>query len=628
MMLRKYFVLTVVIVLSLKLNSQVVKKSYTTNYNKINLSKTVDKWKVNVQSLEMINPGGNSYSEFLLNQKKRLTDLHPRKRLTSSNKKNLFNDSIIIESSFEGNPYDGKVPNDNTIAISNNGILIEAINASFIIYDTENNELLYSQTLHAMLLEDFWELRFLSKYDPKVIYDPSEDRFILVFLAGKTPSTSNVCVAFTASNDPTGDWNIYVLNGDALDTGHWTDYPAISITEDNLFITGNLLLNGVSWQEGFYQSVIWQIDKYDGYYGNDSLNFSLWSEFKDDSIYVRNIHPVRGARELQSNKQFFLSNKNFSLESDTLYLIKIEDNPFSSATSSSLKRLSLPEHYFLSPNGQQYNGQELATNDSRVLGGIIDENWIQYVHHSMDTSTGTSGIYHGIIYNYEDENPQIQGEIISDTVNDFGYPNIASTGININETECIIGFNYTSVDDTNGVACVYYKDELYSDYKILHKGESAINILSGDIERWGDYSGIQRKYDEPCRVWISGMFGKSTQNGSWISGVAVSDTCKIGEPNPPFTDLEMMDNNKNNLSLYPNPSEEITSIDFALNKSSKIKIEVYSINGTKITTLYDDLVKKGPNRLTFDISELNSGIYIVKFENGKNSLFTKKLIKQ
>ena len=62
---------------------------------------------------------------------------------------------------------------------------------------------------------------------------------------------------FSSTNDPLDDWNIYMLVGDALDTNHWTDYPTISITDDDLFITGNLLLHNVSWQEGFYQSLIW-----------------------------------------------------------------------------------------------------------------------------------------------------------------------------------------------------------------------------------------------------------------------------------------------------------------------------------------------------------------------------------
>ena len=208
-----------------------------------------------------------------------------------------------------------------------------------------------------------------------------------------------MCVAFSTTNNPLDDWNVYMLKGDAVDSGHWTDYPAISLTKDDLFITGNLLLDGVSWQLGFKESIIWQIDKLSGYNGADSLEFNLWSDIKDDSINIRNIHPIRGARELQDKKQYFLSNKNFSLESDTLYLLSIENSQISGDPSFEMKRINLNDHYFLSPNGQQYNGKELATNDSRVLGGIIDKDWIQFVNHSMDTSSGTAGIYHGIIYN-------------------------------------------------------------------------------------------------------------------------------------------------------------------------------------------------------------------------------------
>ena len=465
----KFIILILITFVHIIVGSQVVTKSFTSQFKKVNLLNTTDQWMVNVQSMEMAAPGGKSYSSFLLSQKEKVSKKYPRKRNPVQSNRSYLDSSIFIENGFEGNLYNNRVPNDNTIAISNDGIAIEAINSSYIIYDTQNDSLLKTGTLHSILVSAFWNLRFLSKYDPKVIYDPIEDRFILVFLAGKTPGSSNVCVAFTDSSDPTGNWNVYVLIGDALNSGHWTDYPAISITEDDLFVTGNLLLNGVSWQLGFYQSIVWQIDKNSGYNGTDSLTFNLWSEFKDDSIYLRNIHPLRGARELQDEKQYFLSNKNFSLESDTMYLIKIENNTLSTNVSSSLQRLTLPDHYFFAPNGQQYNSQELATNDSRVLGGIIDDDWIQFVSHSMDTTTGTCGIYHGMIYDYDSVHPYVMGTILSDSVIDYGYPNIASTAINPNETECIIGFNYSSVNDTNGVACIYMKNSEYSSLINLKK---------------------------------------------------------------------------------------------------------------------------------------------------------------
>jgi len=586
----------------------------------VNLKENIDYWKASVQSMQMTNPGGNSYNDFLITQKQIQTLKYPRKKSLKYLSKSLNIPSFNIENGFEGNLYNNKVPNDNTLAISNEGIILAGINSSYIIYDTNNDSLLLSSTLNSMTL-DFMNLRFVKKYDPKFIYDHKEDRFIVVFLVGNKPLNSHVCVAFSSTNNPMDDWNVYMLEGDALSTGHWTDYPAVAITEDDLFITGNLLLDGVSWQLGFNQSIIWQIDKENGYSGLDSLSFNLWSDIKDDSINIRNIHPIRGARELQDKNQYLLSNKNFSLESDSLYLIKIENSQKSLNSELSIQRITLNDHYFLSPNGKQYNGKELATNDSRVLGGIIDKDWIQFVQHSMDTNYGTAGIYHGIIYNY-DTNPYVESRIISDSIIDFGYPNIASTGINPNEKECVIGFNYTSISDTNGVSCIYMNNnEIYSNFTKLHRGNRAIDRLNGNIDRWGDYSGIQRKYDDPCRTWISGMFGKIGSNGSWISSISTSDTCR--EPLPHL----FLEPAYNQGILFPNPSKEFVNYDFNLEENLDLKISIFSIEGKLVTVLYNDLVNGGPNRLSFDITKLRVGSYLLIIENNDNRLFTKKLIK-
>lgn len=591
-------------------------------HSKINLNDYEDNWMINLQSTEMPKPGGEGYRSFLEDQKLKSSSLYPRKKgKVIKSKSNSDKPEITIENGFEGNLYNNRIPNDNTLCISNDGILVAGINSMFIFYDTKNDSLIRRGTLNTFAAS-FMSLLSVSKYDPKFIYDPIEDKFIVTFLIGTSPVTSHVFVAFSTTNDPMDDWNAYILKGDALNTGHWTDYPAISITENELFITGNLLLSGVSWQLGFNQSLIWQIDKQSGYNGLDSLNYAIWSDIKDDSIMVRNIHPVKGARNLQPKEQYFLSNKNFSIESDTIYLMKISNTLASDSAEFSIQRFSLPDHYFLSPNGRQSIPKELATNDSRVLGAIIDENWIQYVHHSMDTTYGNSGIYHGFIENYNNE-PTIRGRILSDSIKDFGYPNIASTGINLNEKEGVIGFNYTSPVDTNGTACFYMNNnEIYSEFTHLKRGEAPINKAnSATIDRWGDYFGIQRKYDEPCRTWMSGMYGKINKNGSWVSSVSVSDTCRQPIPSlnlsPEFVDG----------ILFPNPVIEWFNYDFSLENEGTVTIKLFDIQGKLIRILYEDYVHEGGNRISFNIGHLTSGTYILSVEKDELRLFSKKIFK-
>jgi cytochrome c-type biogenesis protein CcmH/NrfF len=48
------------------------------------------------------------------------------------------------------------------------------------------------------------------------------------------------------------------------------------------------------------------------------------------------------------------------------------------------------------------------------------------------------------------------------------------------------------------------RKEIYQIRSLLKSGESAVDILQDSVERWGDYTGIQRKFNEPNTAWISG----------------------------------------------------------------------------------------------------------------------------
>ncbi len=613
----------------------------STDHSTIKLSENKDLWSVSIQNMEMPDPNGNSEKAQLLKLKQELSKKYPRKTIQNySTKSSDPIPTVQIENGFEGNIYNNRVPNDNTLAISNDGILATGINSRYMFYDTKNDSLIDEGTLHSFA-SGFSQFNTVSKYDPKFIYDPNEDRFIVTFLIGTAYQNSNICVAFSSSNNPLDPWNVYLLSGNPLGTDHWTDYPAISLTEEELFITGNLLENGVSWQIGFQQSLIWQIDKFDGYNGENELDMQIWSDIIDDTIPLRNIHPAMGARGLGGPNQYLLSNKNFSAESDTLYMIEITNTLNSGQSSLNLTRFSLSDHYFMSPNGQQTIAKELATNDSRILGAIIDDDWIQYVHHSMDTTYGTAGIYHGTIYNYSsipvindttqvyngslinyNTSIDINGVIISDSIMDYGYPNIASTGINPNNMECVIGYNYTSPIDSNGIACYYMNNEqVYSERIVLKEGEAPINsFVNGNVDRWGDYFGIQRMYSEPCKVWMSGMYGKINNNGSWISNIGVSEPCNA--PNMITPESSFI-----NGILFPNPSMDLTNFDFTMNETMMIIIELFDIQGKLIKELYHDSAKEGMNRLSFNSYYMKPGTYILRISSEEQTLFTEKLLK-
>ncbi len=76
---------------------------------------------------------------------------------------------------------------------------------------------------------------------------------------------------------------------------------------------------------------------------------------------------------------------------------------------------------------------------------------------------------------------------------------------------------------------------------------------------------------------------------------------------------------------YPNPFNPITTINFSLPKSSRVKLVVYTINGEYVTTLIDEFIPAGNHSIKFDAEGLSSGTYIYKF-TADNFTSSKKMI--
>lgn len=76
---------------------------------------------------------------------------------------------------------------------------------------------------------------------------------------------------------------------------------------------------------------------------------------------------------------------------------------------------------------------------------------------------------------------------------------------------------------------------------------------------------------------------------------------------------------------YPNPFNPTTTIEYYLNKSAEIKLEVFDLLGKKIKTLVNEFQKIGEYIVTFDSDNLPSGIYFYRLISGDYSE-TKKLI--
>ncbi|MDG1435156.1 MAG: two-component regulator propeller domain-containing protein [Saprospiraceae bacterium] len=108
-----------------------------------------------------------------------------------------------------------------------------------------------------------------------------------------------------------------------------------------------------------------------------------------------------------------------------------------------------------------------------------------------------------------------------------------------------------------------------------------------------DVTGIE--FDTDGSMWIS------TRNG-------VSTTADIS------TTITNLKNEKEAFNLYPNPTLATVTLEFEMQKSGNVKIEVYNVTGQLLLIPFDGEREIGNCQEVFDMADFSQGIYFCKIE--------------
>lgn len=90
-------------------------------------------------------------------------------------------------------------------------------------------------------------------------------------------------------------------------------------------------------------------------------------------------------------------------------------------------------------------------------------------------------------------------------------------------------------------------------------------------------------------------------------------------------DAEETPVNFNLADAFPNPFNPSTTISFSLPEAQDITLSVYNVGGQLVQTLVSGVVEMGLHNVTFDASELSSGMYLYTLETPSQSV-TKKMV--
>ncbi len=128
--------------------------------------------------------------------------------------------------------------------------------------------------------------------------------------------------------------------------------------------------------------------------------------------------------------------------------------------------------------------------------------------------------------------------------------------------------------------------------------------------------------------WIEKIAVDPVTNDIWIvnlnSGVFVyNETSDIANG---IKYTEHKTDNKITVKNYPNPFDEFTKIEFQLPEKEFVNLDIYSLDGKKITTLVNNMLEKGKHEVEFDANGFQPGIYIYRIVTVNGGLSGKMVI--
>ena len=334
---------------------------------------------------------------------------------------------------------------------------VEVVNRNFAVYDKTTGEELINILLGAFLPG--------SNGDPRVLYDQYSDRWFVIVC----DFTSQIYLAVSRSDDPTGDWfKCSFIVSQGSDAGKWPDYPTLGVDEDGVY-TAAYMIGGSSGMS------IFALEK-------ASL---IASEPSIGDIFAFRELPWEGA--IQPVHSFGAVDGEYfvSRASATSLRLRKLTGLLTTPVLSELGYVSIPSHGEPPDAPALGSTTPLDTVGTRLMNAVYRDGCIWTAHciglnnraasrwYKIDVSSVSLADY----------------GTIQDPVLYYFFPTIMVNA----EGDAIMGFSGSC---SGQYAAAYYTGRLASDPPgvmappvLLKAGEATYNLIdSYGRNRWGDYS--------------------------------------------------------------------------------------------------------------------------------------------
>ena len=511
----------------------------------------------------------------------------------------------VIDASFEANVSVDETPSSNTIAVSDDGIIVSANNDGIIYFTTTGTR------LYEAKWDNFFDDNQLSSsfFNPRLLWDPVEERFILVTLHGKTSSTSRVIISFSKSKNPQDGWNVYKLPGNPLGDGSWFDFASIGISTNEVYVSGNLI-EGTT----FKKAVVYQINKTDGYVAS-ILDWQFWTDFFNGPI---SITPASYGHNGDYGPGIYLVS-SAAAGDDAYWFWDLDDDI---GGDPEFIGYIVPCEAYSPPADAAQSGSPdlLETGDSRTTNAFFLDGIIHFVH-NLDVGGGFSGIRYVRM--------GLQGLTLSTSTygesgnSDIAHGGVASFATSTSDRSVMISFLRSAADLFPEFRVANVDQGMsWSSSALVKGGETYVDRLPG-LEQWGTYTGIARRHNSTDpRTWSSGSVGANIAGQldhtykSWIGEVTNGQNVSTTAIDKSIA-----------FSVSPNPMREYMEINFTMTESLPLKIALYDSHGQLVRTLLENHTPLvGEHKLSFVRGDLPEGAYVISISSLGRALGSEKIV--
>ena len=203
------------------------------------------------------------------------------------------------------------------------------------------------------------------------------------------------------------------------------------------------------------------------------------------------------------------------------------------------------------------------------------------------------------LYDFNDTTSIIKRDSLVPFVNDITTMTVSSSGFT---EETILPVKFHGLLGSNAKFVPTKNISTYSNEVIRIRDLPNTKILAGYL-----YGGIRA---------LDANFGNSSANDTvYRIFITPNNNTSIEE----FNSIQ-------NTQLFPNPSNQSTTLLFTLKNTEEISISLLDVTGKKVLDIAKEEMQKGNQKININSSKLNAGIYICKIQSNSGERMMKLVV--